>query len=358
MSTGGKGENLRIDTISAKELFDMNLSPIRFIVDGLLPQGLHVFAGPPKIGKSWLFLQIALAVASGKPLWGLKTEQGTVLSLCLEDSKSRLQQRLSELTDEPPDCLHLATFSQSLTDGLCDQLVEFLKEHTDTNLVIVDTLQKVRGNSGDGNLYANDYQDIGLLKRIADEYQIALVLIHHLRKREASDPHVMISGTTGLVGAADGSYVLRKDHAGDKEVQLHVRGRDMEEKILTLERDDALNEWILVECDTPLNDSLKDEPALLKLIEYMKGAVAFDGSASQLIEQLGLDIQPNILSRKLNHYRQALMKEGISFSVSRTGKQRFLSLRLNGNDDMTIKARGALESAPSPQSLENTGEML
>lgn len=89
MSTGGKGENLRIDTISAKELYDMDLPPIRFIVDGLLPQGLHVFAGPPKIGKSWLLLQIALAVASGKSLWGLETEQGTVLSLCLEDSKSR-----------------------------------------------------------------------------------------------------------------------------------------------------------------------------------------------------------------------------------------------------------------------------
>ena len=84
----------------------------------------------------------------------------------------------------------------------------------------------------------------------------------------------------------------------------------------------------------------------------------YENAVIQLIEQLGLDIQPNILSRKLNHYRQALMKEGISFSVSRTGKQRFLSLRLNGNDDMTIKARGALESAPSPQSLENTGEML
>lgn len=348
---------MRIDTISAKELYDMNLPPIRFIVDGLLPQGLHVFAGPPKIGKSWLLPQIALSVATGKPLWGLKTEQGTVLSLCLEDSKSRLQQRLSELTDEPPDCLHLATFSRSLTDGLCDQLVEFLKEHADTNLVIIDTLQKVRGNTGDGNLYASDYQDIGLLKRIADEYQIALVLIHHLRKREASDPHAMISGTTGLVGAADGSYVLRKDHPGDKEVQLHVRGRDVEEMILTLERDEDLNEWILVECDTPLNDSLKDEPALLELVDYMKGAVSFDGSASQLVEQLGLDIQPNILSRKLNRYRQALMKEGVSFSVSRTGKQRFLSLRKNGDDDMTVKARGNRESSTSPQSLENTGEM-
>lgn len=350
-----KGENLRIKTISAKELYDMNLPPIRFIVDGLLPQGLHVFAGPPKIGKSWLMLQIALAVASGKEIWGLKTEKGTVLSLCLEDSLSRLQQRLSELTDDPPDRLHLATFSKSLADGLCDQLVSFLKEHGDTNLVIIDTLQKVRGNSGDGNLYASDYQDIGLLKQIADEYQIAVVLIHHLRKREASDPHAMISGTTGLVGAADGSYVLRRENAGDREVQLYVRGRDVEDKILTLERDDELNEWILVECDTPLTDSLGKEPVLLRLIEAMEHLKSFDGSATQLVEQLKLDVQPNILSRKLNRHRQALQKAGVTFSLSRTGKQRFLSLRYQDDDDMTITARGDTEPSPRPQSLGNTG---
>ena len=207
----------------------MKLSPAYFIVDGLLPRGLHIFAGPPKVGKSWLLLQLALAVASGNPFWGLHTEQGTVLSLCLEDNYTRLQKRISELTDEPPDTLHLTVLSKSLDDGLCEQLEMFLKEHADTNLIVIDTLQKIRGSEGDGNFYASDYQDIGMLKRIADEYQIAVILVHHLRKREASDPHMMISGTTGIVGAADGSYVLCKEHPGDVETQLYVRGRDIEE---------------------------------------------------------------------------------------------------------------------------------
>ena len=157
----------------------MKLSPANFIVDGLLPRGLHIFAGPPKVGKSWLLLQLALAVASGNPFWGLRTEQGTVLSLCLEDNYARLQQRISELTDEPPDTLHLTVLSKSLDDGLCDQLEAFLQEHEDTNLIVIDTLQKIRGCEGDGNLYASDYQDIGMLKRIADEYGIAVVLVHH-----------------------------------------------------------------------------------------------------------------------------------------------------------------------------------
>lgn len=345
----------KIETINAKQLYDMKLRPVRFVVEGLLPQGLHIFAGPPKIGKSWLLLQLALSVASGNSFWGLRAEQGSVLSLCLEDSLPRLQQRLSELADEPPDSLHLATISQSLSDGLCEQLEDFLREHDGTNLVIIDTLQKVRGNSGDGNFYASDYQDISMLKRIADEYEIALVLVHHLRKREAEDPHDMISGTTGLIGAADGSYVLRRVHRGDREVQLYTRGRDMEEKVLTLERDRDLGEWRLVESDTPLTVSLRDDPALAALIDYIKTAEYFEGSASQLVENLKLEIQPNILSRKINRYRQELMEIGIIPSFSRTGKQRFLSLRYRDYDGMTSVLRGGEKSSRSPQGVENTG---
>ncbi len=345
----------KIETITAKDLYSMKLLSPRFVVDGLLPRGLYVFAGPPKIGKSWLLLQLALAVASGNSFWGLRTEQGTVLSLCLEDSLPRLQQRLSELTDEPPDNLHLATISQSLSDGLCEQLEDFLREHDDTNLVIIDTLQKVRGNGGDGNFYANDYQDISMLKRIADEYEVALVLVHHLRKREAEDPHDMISGTTGLIGAADGSYVLRRVHRGDREVQLYIRGRDIEEKMFSLVRDEDLGEWKLVSGDIPLVDIFQKEPALLKVLAFIKAADCFEGTASELVEHLELDIQPNILTRKIGRYRQELLREGVSFTPSRTGKQRSLSLRYHDYDGMTAAARGGGESSQSPQSVENTG---
>ena len=347
-----------IETISARKLLDMKLPPTRFVVQGLLPQGLHVFAGPPKIGKSWLLLQLALAVASGKPLWGLETEQGSVLSLCLEDSRSRLQQRLSSLTDDPPEQLYLATLSHTLSDGLCEQLEDFLQEHDDTNLIIIDTLQMIRGGgSGDSNQYASDYQDVSRLKSIADEHDIAIVLVHHLRKRAADDPHVTISGTTGLVGAADGSYVLRREHIGDRELKLYVRGRDVEESILTLARDEELNEWSLVSCDTAIGDALKKEPALLKLVEYLKTVTSFHGTASQLTETLGVEMQPNVLSRKLGKYRQELLNVGVSFHSSRTGQQRFLSLTYRDYDAMTIRYCGGTESSQSPKSVENTGEL-
>ena len=81
------------------------------------------------------------------------------MSLCLEDSLNRIQQRLMDLTEDAPENLHFATLSKSLSDGLCEQIEEFITEHPDTNLVIIDTLQKVRENSGESNLYATDYKD-------------------------------------------------------------------------------------------------------------------------------------------------------------------------------------------------------
>ena len=171
----------KIITVDGQTLLDMRLPQIRFVVDGLLPQGLHILAGAAKTGKSWLLLLLSLRVAQGKPFWNLQTEKGTVLSLCLEDSLNRIQQRLMDLTEDAPDNLHFATLSKSLSDGLCEQIEGFITEHPDTNLVIIDTLQKVRENSGESNLYATDYKDIGLLKALADKYHIAVVVVQHLR---------------------------------------------------------------------------------------------------------------------------------------------------------------------------------
>ena len=261
----------------------------------------------------------------------------------------------STITDDVPDNAHFCTEAFILGEGLEQQLEAFLTEHPDTVLVIIDTLQKVRGGTGDGNLYASDYQDIGMLKRIADEHQIALLLIHHLRKREAGDPHMMISGTTGLVGAADSSYVLCKEHPNDVDVQLHVRGRDMEEKMFTLERDEELGEWTLMKCDTPLTDPLENETALCEVAAYVREHGSFEGTASELVQLLDLDMQPNILTRKIGRYRQELQRMGVSFTPSRTGKQRTILLRYHSYyDDMTVSRCGEREPSQNAETVANT----
>ena len=139
----------RLQTIDADTLQSTAYEPVSFVVDDLLPQGLHLLAGAPKIGKSWL----AVTVAKGEAVWGMGVKQGTTLYLCLEDSTLRIQNRLFEITEDAPASVHFTTNSDTLGKGLEEQLCAFLAEHPDTVLVIIDTLQMIRG-AGYDNTYA------------------------------------------------------------------------------------------------------------------------------------------------------------------------------------------------------------
>ena len=141
-----KKEN-RLLTIDGETLMSQPLTPLNFVVDTLLSQGLHILAGSPKVGKSWLALWLAVTVAKGDPVWGMGVKQGTTLYLCLEDSTLRIQNRLFEITDDAPASVHFTTNSNTLGKGLEEQLRAFLAEHPDTVLVIIDTLQMIRGTA-------------------------------------------------------------------------------------------------------------------------------------------------------------------------------------------------------------------
>ena len=172
-----KKEN-RLLTIDGETLMSQPLTPLNFVVDTLLSQGLHILAGSPKVGKSWLALWLAVTVAKGEAVWGMGVKQGTTLYLCLEDPTLRIQNRLFEITEDAPASVHFTTNSDTLGKGLEEQLRAFLSEHPDTVLVIIDTLQMIRG-AGYDNTYANDYRDLSVLKRIADAHGIAILLIEH-----------------------------------------------------------------------------------------------------------------------------------------------------------------------------------
>ena len=143
-----KKEN-RLLTIDGETLMSQPLTPLNFVVDTLLSQGLHILAGSPKVGKSWL----AVTVAKGEAVWGMGVKQGTTLYLRLEDSTLRIQNRLFEITEDAPANVHFSTNSDTLGKGLEEQLCAFLAEHPDTVLVIIDTLQMIRGTGYD-NTYA------------------------------------------------------------------------------------------------------------------------------------------------------------------------------------------------------------
>ncbi len=172
-------------TVDGRTLMDRPLEPPNFVVDTLISQGLHILAGSPKVGKSWLALWLAVTVAKGEPVWGMSVKQGTTLYLCLEDSVLRIQNRLFEITEDAPDSVHFCTECAPIGQGLEEQVEGFLVAHPDTVLVLVDTLQMVRPVHD--ATYANDYQDLSVLKRLADKHGIAILLIHHLRKETADD---------------------------------------------------------------------------------------------------------------------------------------------------------------------------
>ena len=316
----------RIKTIDGKQLLNLEFEPIRFIVNGLMPQGFHILAGAPKTGKSWLLLLLCLKVSNGEPLWSFTTEKGTVLYLCLEDSTNRIQDRLSELTDEATDNLYFVTSVHSLTEDLSNQLELFIKEHPDTNLIVIDTLQMVRQATANVNSYAADYKDIGLLKNISDKYGITIIAVQHLRKKFDSDPHQMISGSSGLIGAADGSYVLQKEKVGDDTAKLYIRGRDIEEQVLTIKFNLETMQWEFISTDTAQTDRLNSDAVLSLLLLFMKNEREFLGTATELAKRLGNNIKANVLTRKLSKFRKELSDIGIEFEKSRSGERREILL--------------------------------
>ena len=212
------------------ELYDTAYPPKLPIVDGLLYNGTYLFVGSPKIGKSFFMAQIGYHISKGLPLWGFSVRQGTVLYLALEDDYARLQKRLSQMFGmEGSENFYFATKSKSLNGGLERQLVTFVTEHKDARLIIIDTLQKVREVGGDKFSYASDYEIVTKLKAFSDKYGICFLVVHHTRKMESSDSFDMISGTNGLLGAADGAFVMQKEKRTDNKAVLEVAGRDQQD---------------------------------------------------------------------------------------------------------------------------------
>lgn len=321
-------------TVDGRTLMDRPLEPPNFVVDTLISQGLHILAGSPKVGKSWLALWLAVTVAKGEAVWGMGVKQGTTLYLCLEDSTLRIQNRLFEITEDAPANVHFTTNSDTLGKGLEEQLRAFLTEHPDTVLVIIDTLQMIRG-AGYDNTYANDYRDLSVLKRLADKHGIAILLIHHLRKETADDVFNRISGTTAISGAVDSSFILVEDRRGSGKAKLSCIGRDIEYRELSLERN-VENVWEMV-ADSRTQPELLGDRITYLVSELMRDRTKFIGTPTELSEKIdpvGMErISPKKVSRLILQNLDALSKIGISGMVRRSNGKRLIELRRAESDD-------------------------
>jgi RecA-family ATPase len=290
-----------LPTVSMNDLYENVYQSRPPIVDGLLCAGTYLLAGAPKVGKSFLVAQLAYHVSMGLKLWDYEVRKGTVLYLALEDNYQRLQERMFRMFGvEGTDDLHFAVYAKQIGNGLDEQLEKFLCEHPNTNLVIIDTLQKVREVGGDAYSYANDYEIVGKFKQFADKHNICLLLVHHTRKQPAGDKFEMISGTTGLLGCADGAFLLQKENRTDLSATLDIVGRDQADQRLYLTRDQEHLCWNLDHAEAELWKAPTDP-----LLDAVAGMLTEDtpewqGSATELTDKLHLEIQPNVLAKKLN----------------------------------------------------------
>lgn len=234
---------------NAATLLTREFAPVRYVVPGYLAEGCTILAGKPKIGKSWFVLDAALAIAGGNSghMFGKSVEQGDVLYLALEDNERRLKSRIRKVLgpfEDGPERLEYHTEWKRSDEGIAD-IEAWIKAKAKPTLIIVDVLQRIRAaNVNNQNAYASDYETVAALQKLASQHNVAVVVVHHLRKSAAdNDPFDKISGTLGLSGAADSILILDRDGQG---VTLYGRGRDIEEIETAVQFDKGRCRWTVL----------------------------------------------------------------------------------------------------------------
>ena len=322
-------EKKSLQLYSCTYVMDTTMKRNQFIVEKMLYPGLYILAGAPKVGKSWLALDLCLSVADGHKFLKHETTKGQVVYLALEDSLLRLQNRIYELTDEPVDNLDFAILASSIGDGLEQQLENVKEQKPELKLIVIDTLQMIRKSTDIS--YGSDYKELSVLKELAQRLCIAIVLVHHTRKCSDADPFNMISGTTGLSGCVDGSMVLIEDKRGSRCGVLHCVGRDIENLDLHIEFDK--HKWIATDNIEPH----KRDVFPLAIHDLMLDEKCFQGSATELCKLLyrkyGGQYYPNRMTRDLVQHRNELLALGVCFRSRRANVLRIIELEYDRSSD-------------------------
>jgi AAA domain len=295
-------EKWRGRIVDATKLQHMEFPPLKFVLPGLIPEGAALLVSRPKLGKSWLVLDLAIATAASRfTLGNLKPSSGAVLYLALEDGKRRLQRRITKLlptfSDSWPEPLKIATEWPRADQGGLADIEAWIVATPDARLVIVDTLAQFRkALNGKTQPYADDYAAISGLQKLASKHNIAIIIVHHDRKAEADDVFDTVSGTLGLTGAAD-TILIMKRQAG--AVGFYVRGRDIEDLEKALQFTKGTCKWkILGEAAEVFRSeernrviaALREAGEALSVAEIMEAAgIRTRGAADMLLLRMRRD---------------------------------------------------------------------
>ena len=365
----------KIQLIDAETLYYKPLEHPKMLIDGVLSDGLAIMAGDSKIGKSWMVLWMCLQISKGEPVWGLPTRKTDVVYLALEDREWRVQQRMQDLTDTPPENLHFGFSCGQLGAELESQIEDVLKDYPSTGLLFIDTLQMVRDNvSAKVNAYAQDYKDLSSLKKIADNHGICIFVVHHTRKeRDGGNIFNDMTGSTGIMGVADTGMILRKEDRFGDNATLCITGRDVEEKKLKMQMCGV--KWEITE-ELSADDLRKERipDFVFKVVDFLFEHRQFEGTVTELLAAVGnTELKPNVASKYLTRfYSEVFAPMGITYEYRKTAAARTISLALNdgadGNDGLSgterlasLRAKNdgisSLPDSPSQSSFASWEEM-
>ncbi len=229
------GGNLYPTTNTGTELLSKQFAAVSWAVPGILPEGVTIFAGKSKMGKSWLALGLCISVAAGGYALGkTPVERGQSLYLALRDDERRLRDRLRTVLagEEAPDGFHYSTSWPKIGDGGAEALDAWLRDHSWSRLVVIDTLKKVRPKAyGNRNIYDVDYEALEPLLPIASKHNVSILVVHHTNKQaDPADPFDVIPGSTGLTEGVDNVLILNRERGKKADTFLYVDGRDIEEQ--------------------------------------------------------------------------------------------------------------------------------
>ena len=272
---GRRADRARKTRYTAAELETETFPEPRWAVPGLISEGLTLLAGAPKVGKSWLALDVALAVASGGKAFGsIDVDEGDALYLALEDTPRRLQRRLRKIKagDALPSRLTIETSSPPLSEGGENLVRDWLDEAEEPRLVVVDVFEKVRGKRSGGDAYASDYAAMAVLKDLSDEYEVAVVVVHHTRKMTSDDWVELVAGTNGVTGAADSIAVLQRPNRDAPDGTLSITGRDIEEADTKAVALDDRMVWKISDSDPSRVGMHRTRAAILDALEAARDA--------------------------------------------------------------------------------------
>ena len=330
------------ETITYNDLMGTKFDELWQPVEGLITEGLTVLAGGSKIGKSWICMDMAFRAATGTPFWGHNTTGCNVLYLALEDSPRRLQNRIVTLEYDGKDVPNLTflTSCRTMDDGFEQQISSWLNSHGGRCLVIVDVLQKIRGiaRRKDGDAYQADYRNIGNIKKIADRFHAAFVVVHHTKKGRSEDVYDNISGSTGIMSVADTTIMITRDRK-EKTATVDVTGRDVYGETFTICADDNMH-WNVV--DTTFADivNYNYDPVMLTIKAILKEnpdglTISYNDFRKFGMTEMGYDPAKDgkdLRTKLLRLKDEASIRDGITINLPDKLKKATMFYKCHGED--------------------------